>query len=139
MTNVKDTAEPYPLDEPEKSLGDLVGELTHQFGELVTDHLRLAKIEIVDELKDAGRGAGIVGGGAIAGWIAALILSMAAAWGLAEAMDTWLAFLVVGLVWAIAAAVLFTTGKKALQQVDPIPKETIHELEKDKQWISERN
>jgi uncharacterized membrane protein YqjE len=139
MTNVKDPAEPYPLDEPEKSLGDLVGELTHEFGELVTDHLRLARIEIVEELKKAGRGAGMVGGGAIAGWIAALILSLAAAWGLAEVMDTWLAFLVVGLVWAIAAAVLLTTGKKALKEVEPMPKETIKELEKDKEWISERN
>jgi hypothetical protein len=81
----------------------------------------------------------MVGGGAIAGWIAALILSLAAAWGLAEVMDTWLAFLVVGLVWAIAAAVLLTTGKKALKEVEPMPKETIKELEKDKEWISERN
>ena len=139
MTNVRDTAEPYPLDEPDKSLGDLVGELTQQFGELVTDHLRLARVEIVEDLKDAGRGAGMVGGGAVAGWIAALILSMAAAWGLAEAMETWLAFLVVGVVWAVAAAVLLSTGKKALKDVDPMPTETIHELEKDKQWISERN
>jgi uncharacterized membrane protein YqjE len=139
MTNVRDPAEPYPLDEPEKSLGDLVGELTRDFGQLVTDHIRLARVEIVDDLKKAGRGAGMMGGGAIAGWIAALILSLAAAWGLAEAVDTWLAFLIVGAVWLIVAGVLVTTGKKALEEVDPVPTETIRELEKDKQWISERN
>jgi uncharacterized membrane protein YqjE len=139
VTNLTDSGEPYPLDEPEKSLGDLVGELTHEFGELVTDHLRLARVEIVDDLKKAGRGAGMMGAGAIAGWIAALILSLAAAWALAETVDTWLAFLIVGVVWVAAAAVLVKTGKKALDEVDPVPTETMRELEKDKQWISERN
>ena len=139
MTNLRDPAEPYPVDEPEKSLGDLVGELTHEFGELVTDHLRLARVEIVEDLKKALRGAGMVGAGAIAGWISALILSLATAWALAEAMDTWLAFLIVGTAWLVAAAILVTSGTKALENVDPRPTDTISELEKDKQWISERN
>lgn len=74
----------------------------------------------------------------MAGWLAALLLSMAAAWGLAEVVDTWLAFLIVGAVWAIVAAVMATSGKKQLEDVDPVPAETMNELEKDKQWISEQ-
>jgi hypothetical protein len=41
-------------------------------------------------------------------------------------------------VWAIVAAVMATSGKKQLEDVDPVPAETMNELEKDKQWISEQ-
>ena len=65
-------------------------------------HIQLAKEEIVTELKQAGRGAGLVGGAALAGWIALLLLSFAAAWGLSELVESvWAGFLVVGLVWAV--------------------------------------
>jgi uncharacterized membrane protein YqjE len=134
----KDDREPYPVDEPDTSLGELAGRLTGEMGALLTDHLQLARVEIIEDLKKAGRGVGFLGAGAMAGWLAALLLSMAAAWGLADFVDTWLAFLIVGAVWAIVAAVTATSGKKQLEDVDPVPAETMNELEKDKQWISEQ-
>ncbi|CAN5881462.1 hypothetical protein BH23ACT5_BH23ACT5_19900 [soil metagenome] len=138
MTDPREVAEPYPLEEPDKSLGDLAGRLSHEVGELISDHLRLVRVEVVEDLKKAGRGAGMLGGGAVAGWIAALLLSLAAAWGLAEVMAVWLAFLVVAVVWLVTAGILIVTGKKALEEIDPVPTETLHELERDKEWISEQ-
>lgn len=137
-TRVTDGNEPYELKEPDKSIGDLAGRLTSELGALFNDHLQLAKVEIVEDLKKAGRGAGLMGGAAVAGWIAALVLSFALAWGLAELMDTWIAFVIVGALWAIGAALMASMGKKALDEVDPVPTETVHELERDKEWISEQ-
>jgi uncharacterized membrane protein YqjE len=130
---------PYPVDEPDQSVGELVGKLTSDFGSLVQSHIQLAKEEIVTELKQAGRGAGLVGGAALAGWIALLLVSFAAAWGLSEVVESvWIGFLVVGLVWAVIAAALFITGRQTLQEIEPMPRQTLNELEEDKKWLSEQ-
>ena len=52
---------PYPVDQPEASVGDLVGRLTDDFGSIVQSHVMLAKEEITAEIKKAGRGAGMTG------------------------------------------------------------------------------
>jgi cobalamin biosynthesis protein CobD/CbiB len=130
---------PYPVDEPEVSLGELVARVSEDFGSLVQSHIELAKQEITTEIKEAARGAGLLGGSGLAGWIAILLISFALAWGLAELIgSTWLGFLLVGLIWAIVAGVLFFSGRQKLQEVHPVPRETIDELEEDKKWLSEQ-
>ena len=130
---------PYPVDQPEVSVGELVGKLTDDFGAIVQSHIELAKEEITAEVKKAGRGAGMLGGGAVAGWIAALLLSFALAWGLAELFDEpWLGFFVVGLLWSVAAAWLVSSGRRQLQQVEPKPEQTIEELKEDQRWLTEQ-
>lgn len=132
------TQPPYPIDEPDKSVGDLVAELTEDFGSLVQSHVELAKEEILAEVKEAARGALLLGGSALVGGIALLIVSFAAAWGLAELIDSvWLGFLLVGLVWAVIAGVLFMNGRRTIGDVQP-PKETIETLEEDKRWLAEQ-
>jgi hypothetical protein len=130
---------PYPVDEPEVSLGELVGRVSEDFGSLVQSHIELAKEEITAEIKEAARGAGLLGGSGLAGSIAILLISFALAWGLAELLgSTWLGFLTVGLIWAIVASVLFFSGRQKLQEVEPMPRQTIEELEEDKKWLSEQ-
>ena len=68
-----------------------------------------------------------------------LLISFAAAWGLSELFESvWLGFLVVGLVWAVIAAALFINGRGALQELEPLPRKTINELEEDKKWLTEQ-
>jgi cobalamin biosynthesis protein CobD/CbiB len=130
---------PYPVDQPEASIGDLVGQLTDSFGSIVQSHIQLAKEEITEEIKKAGRGAGMMGGSALAGWIAALLLSFALAWGLAALFDEpWLGFLIVGVIWGGAAAWLFLSGRRQLQEVEPLPEQTIEELKEDQRWLTEQ-
>lgn len=132
------TQPPYPIDDPNKSVGDLVGELTEDFGSLVQSHVELAKEEILTELKEAARGALLLGGSALVGGIALLIVSFAAAWGLAEIVDSvWLGFLLIGLLWSVIAGVLFLTGRRTIEDVQP-PQETIQELEEDRRWLVEQ-
>lgn len=130
---------PYPVDEPDVSIGELVGRLTNDIGALIQNHVQLAKEEITTEVKQAGRGAGLLGGSALSGWIALMLLSFALAWGLGELWDiVWLGFLVVGLLWAIVASALFVNGRRELQEVEPVPPQTMEELEEDKRWLSEQ-
>lgn len=130
---------PYPIEEPDVSLGELFGRLSHDVGAMFRDHIELAKEETKAELKEAGTGAGLIGGAALAGWMAALMLTFAAAWGLAELLDNiWLAFLVIGVIWAVVAAFLWMSGRNEMEKVDLRPHETMDELEEDKKWLTEQ-
>jgi uncharacterized membrane protein YqjE len=129
------TDERYRIEQPDKSLGDLVGELTKEFSELVSSHIALAKAEMRQDAKDAGKAGGMLGGAGAAALIALLMLSAAAAWGLAEVMEPGWAFLIVGALWLIVAAVLALSGKKELDDMNPGPRKTMDELKEDKQWL----
>ena len=78
-----------------------------------------------------------LGAGAIATLLALMLLSMAAAWGLAEVIEPGWSFLIVGALWAIAAAVLLTTGRDRLTSVEPIP-ETRTTVKEDIEWAKQQ-
>ena len=129
------TDERYPLEEPDKSLGDLIGDLTSEFSSLVSTHVDLAKAEIKQDVRDAGKAGGMFGAAGVAALLALILLSSAAAWGLAEVMAAGWAFLIVGALWALVAAMLAFGGKKQIDDMDPGPQQTLEELKEDKQWL----
>lgn len=119
--------------EADKSLGELLSRLTSDFGDLVSTQVQLAKVEIKEEVTRAGKGAGMLTGAGVVAFLAVTLLSFAAAWGLAEVMPEGLAFLIVGVVWAIVAAVLYVNGRKQLDAVK-VPQQTKASLEEDVEW-----
>lgn len=119
---------------PDQSLGQLVGELTTEMRTLVQQEVQLAKVELKEEAARAGKGGGMLGGGAFAGYIAILLLSFAAAWGIATAINTGIAFLIVGAVWALIAGVLAWLGRTQLKRVNVKPEQTVETVQEDVQW-----
>jgi hypothetical protein len=73
---------------------------------LVRTQIELAETEVQREAAKAERVAGMWGGAALHDLPGAVLVSFATAWGLAEVMPESVAFLVVGVLYAIAAAVL---------------------------------
>lgn len=120
------------------SVPDLVSHLVEEFTTLVRQEVQLAKIELAAELRQASKAGGMFGGAAGAAYMAVLLLSFAAVWGLAEVMPVGLAFLIVGALYALVAAVLAFTGKKTAERIDPVPRQTIQTLEEDAQWAKEQ-
>ncbi|HET9260577.1 MAG TPA: phage holin family protein [Acidimicrobiia bacterium] len=129
----------YELLEPDRSLGDLVSQLMREIGDLITAHISLAKAELKQEVSKAGQGAGLLGGGAAAALVAAVMLAMAAAWGLAEIMAPGWAFLIIAVVVGALAVILMMAGRRRMQEVDPVPRETLVEIEKDKEWLTRQS
>ena len=127
-------SDPTQPAQPEKSLGQLLGELTGELTDLVRKELQLAQVEIKQEVRQAGKGGGLLGGAGVAGFLALILLSFALAWGLAELMPEGFAFLIVGVLWAIVAAVLASRGRKELKEVQPVPRQTMETLKEDAQW-----
>ena len=115
----------------ETSLGDLVGEVSRDLSELMRKELELAKAELSESAKRAGKGAGLMGGAGYAGAMAVLFLSIALWWGLGVLIDSlgWSA-VIVAVIWAIVAAILFAVGRSRLKTVQGAPKtvETVKEI-----------
>ena len=121
-------------DTSDKSLGELVATATRDLSTLIRSEVQLAKVEIKQEVTNAGKGAGLLGGAGFLGLFALIFLSISAAYGI-----SWLgvplgcAFFLVGALYAIGAAVLALTGKKNLQKVGP-PEKTIETVKDDVAW-----
>jgi Putative Actinobacterial Holin-X, holin superfamily III len=56
---------------------------------------------------------------------------------LAELIPTGWAFSIVGLVWAVVAAVLAINGRKQLQEMQPLP-QTTRSLQEDAEWARQQ-
>ena len=50
-------------------------------------------------------------------------------------MDPGWAALLVAVVWAVAGAVLYVTGRQRLRAVSPVPRQTVETLKEDAQWL----
>jgi cobalamin biosynthesis protein CobD/CbiB len=118
---------------PDASLGELVAEMTSDLSTLFRKEIELAKTEARDELRQAGKAGGMLGGSALAGWLALVLLSLALAWLLDQAMNTALAFAIVGVVWAVAAFILQRSGRAALASVRGLPT-TRDTIKEDVEW-----
>ncbi|KQX07619.1 MULTISPECIES: phage holin family protein [unclassified Leifsonia] len=112
------------------SLGDLLSEVTRDVSTLMRQEIALAKAEISESAKRAGKGAGMLGGAGVAGLLTLVFLSVAAWWGLGYLIGNAWSGLVVAVIWGIVAAILFVTGRKAIASVEGAPQtvETVKEI-----------
>ena len=126
-------------DQPDRSLTELVGQVTTDIGSLMSTQLELAKVEIKEEVSRAGKGAGLVGGGGLAAFAALLMLSVALAFGIGDLIDSlgW-AFLIVGLLHAAIATALVLTGKQQITSVTPVAEQTIASVKEDIEWAKQQ-
>ena len=118
----------------ERSLGQIVGDLSNDLTTLVKQELELARTELKAEAAKAGKGAGMLGGAGVAGLLALILGSFALAYLLDNWMPVELAFLIVTILWAIVGAVLAARGRKELKNANPQLPETQQTLKEDAQW-----
>ncbi|GAA1313006.1 phage holin family protein [Pseudonocardia xinjiangensis] len=109
-------------------VGELVGNVTRDLSTLMRQELALAQAELKQEATKTGKAAGAFSGAALAGYFVLLFLSIAAWAGLSNVMDAGWAGLIVAAVWAVIAAVLYTTGRSKFREVHPKPERTVDTL-----------
>ena len=128
------TGRDAPPDIEGHSVGDLVGEIADDLSRLVRKEIDLAKTEAKQEVTKLGKGAGMLAGAGIAAHLLLLFLSVALMLVLGRAMDLDLAALIVAIIWAIAAALLASMGRRQLKSFDPKLEQTTQTLKEDVQW-----
>jgi hypothetical protein len=104
----------------DQSTAELVSQLSDQVTTLVRDELTLARLELTEKGKKAGKGAGLLGGaGVIALYgLAALFFTAGAA--LSLVMPVWAAALIVTVVLMTGAAIAAITGTREVQEAVPL-------------------
>ena len=118
----------------ERPFAELVKDLSQQTSTLVRQEIELARVELQQKGKVAGRGVGMLGGAAVAALLALGALTAALIVLLDTAMATWVAALIVMALWAVLAAVLAKAGQKSLKQATPPTSQTIETVKEDIQW-----
>jgi hypothetical protein len=108
----------------DRSLGELISEVTADLSTLMRQELELAKAELQQSASRAGKGAGMLGGAAVAGYFVLLFVSLALWWAIGAATGLGWSALIVAVIWAIAAAVLTIAGRNSLKSVRGLPKTT---------------
>jgi hypothetical protein len=125
-------SEPYAPepDDRRESLGQLLSEVTKDISTLFRQEVELAKAEISESAKKAGKGAGMFGGAGVAGLLALVFLSVALWWGLGFLTGLVWSAIIVAAIWGIVAAVLALRGKKEIEEIQGAPKtvETLKEV-----------
>ena len=106
----------------DRSLGDLISEVTQDLSTLMRQELELAKAELQQSASRAGKGAGMLGGAAVAGYFVLLFLSIALWWAIGSATGLGWSALIVAVIWAIIAAILATVGRNSLKSIRGVPK-----------------
>src|SRR5512141_358862 len=101
----------------ERSIGELMGDVTRDLTVLLRQEVELAKAELRESAGRAGKGSGLLAGAGVAGFLALLFLSIALWWGLGLLMGNAWSAVVVAVIWAIVAAVLITSGRGELARV----------------------
>jgi hypothetical protein len=133
MTDNRPGFEPQTPSERQaerESLGQLLQEVSRDLSTLFRQEVELAKAELKESAKKAGKGAGLFGGAGLAGVFALLFISIAIWWALGYLIGNAWSALVVAVIWGIVAAVLAMTGKKEIEEIDGAPQtvETVKEI-----------
>jgi hypothetical protein len=117
------TDQPTPAEEraANTSLGELLGEVSRDLSTLIRQEMELAKAEIRQTATRAGKGAGLLGGAGYAALMAVFFLSIALWWALGYLVGNAWSAVIVAIIWAIVALILYLVGRRQLETVKGVP------------------
>ena len=126
-------------DVESESVGDLLGRVTTDLSTLMRQEVALAKVELKEEATKAGKAGGVLAGAGAVGYLVLVFLALALTYALDAVMPAGWAALITAAVLAVIAAILYSVGKKRMQQVNPKPEQTVETLKEDVQWAKNRS
>lgn len=131
---------PNGNDLRDESIAELVKRLAEQTNTLVKQEIELAKAELTEKGRIAGAGAALFGAAALVGLLAAGALTACLIALLQTAVNhTWLAALIVALVYAAIAIPLALRGRDRIREATPpAPEKTIESVKEDVEWVKTR-
>jgi len=115
----------------EASTGELIAQASADISTLIRDEIQLAKQDLATSGKRLGIGAGMFGAAGTLALYGLGALVAAAILGIAEALDPWLAALIVGGGLFVAAGVAALIGKTRVSRVGEAPRERVESVKAD--------
>ena len=131
-------------DDERRDLPALVEKLGGDLANLFDQKLALLKIEVREEVEEYVRGSILIGAGAIVAGIGFALLNIALAFAvsvlfvntsLSQPAKYALGFVITGIAYLVIGAAVVVLARNRLAKQGLVPKRTVRELEKDKQWL----
>jgi uncharacterized membrane protein YqjE len=122
----------FERTDEDRSVGELVQQLSNQTATLVRQELRLAQVELQEKGKRVGIGAGMFGGAGLVALYGVGALIAAAIIGIGTLLEPWIAAVIVGVVLLAVAGILALTGRKQVERgTPPLPEQAIESTKRD--------
>ena len=122
----------FPRADDDRSVSELVNQLSQQTSSLIRQELRLAQTELQEKGKRVGIGAGMFGGAGLVALYGVGALVAAAIIGIGALLEPWIAAVIVGAVLLAVAGVLALTGRKQVERgTPPLPQQAIESAKRD--------
>ncbi len=119
-------------DMRDRPVGELMKQLANETTTLVRQEIELAKAEMTQKARSAGIGAGMLGAAGVAALLALGTLTAFLILALDGALASWLAALIVALLWGAVAAVLAVLGRARVREAGPPkPEQTVESVKED--------
>jgi uncharacterized membrane protein YqjE len=127
-----------------ESLPTLIGRLGEDIMDLVNSQLALLKVEIREEANTYARGVAMIAFGAAVAVVGFALLNVAIAFAVStlfaqanfsQPASFALGFLVTGGFYLLVGAIVVLVVKNRLTKQNLVPKRSVQELRKDKEWL----
>lgn len=138
------TTEDVEVRRNDEGLPTLLGRLGDDVMELVNSQLALFKVEIQEEVRAFARGAAMISFGAVIATVGFALLNVAVALGVStlfananfsQPASYALGFVVTGAFYLLVGTVVVLAIKSRLAAQRLVPRRTVEELRKDKEWL----
>jgi hypothetical protein len=128
-----------PAEAEQRSVSELLQQLTEQTTRLAQKEIELAKAEMAVKGKRLGIGASAFSAAGLIAVLALGAVTAAAILGLATALESWLAALVVAGVYLLVAGGLALYGRSRVQAATPpVPEQTAESVKEDLEATKEK-
>jgi uncharacterized membrane protein YqjE len=121
------------FDVVERSIASLLKDIVGNLQQIIRAEMRLAKVEVAEELSRAGRAMVLLAIGVLFATMALGCLILAAVYGLAHFVQPWVAALLVALGVGTMGGVLAAIGATQLKRVS-LPARTVTSVQENIQW-----
>jgi hypothetical protein len=130
----------------DRSIGQLLKELTQESSTLLKQEVDLAKTEMSEKASRVGANLGEVAVGGAVALLGSIALLLAAVYGLTSILDkimshgisVWLAPLIVGVVLAAVGYSMIKKALATLKQESITPQRTTQSLQENKEWLKQK-
>ena len=122
----------YTASESDRSIGNIIRDLTADLSNLFRSEIALFKLELKESAAKLGGGSVLLAAAAFLGLIGVAFMFVTLTLGLvALGVPAWISSLIVTVILFIAAVVLGLMGKKKLESVNFVPMESIDHIRTD--------
>jgi len=124
--------------ENERSLGQLLTDITNDLSTLLRKEIQLARVETMEKASQATQSIVLMVAGGLVAYTGVIALVIGIIVALANWMPLWVSALIVGVLLAIVGFVLIQSGRASLKHMSVMPEKTIESIKEDAEMVKEK-